>query len=456
MKKIIQYSLAFLLSFNAWMCFANTNALVFVDSPEMPIKVGEGSTDIQYTLKNQNDSHALPIFPSILEKSGSLDQNVLERVNIGVDTDCGPAGSFLLPQSTCTLSYQVVKTPEEATQTLVVEYSNQGGDSITSDIQFTLPPTWAYIVNTANSTDTPNLPSSISKCSFDNSTGLFSGCTTVAGGNAFTPIDMAFATVAGTPYAYVTKANYDNTGRLNLCGVAANGDIGPCTQTGNVSGQPYTGLAFYNASNGLYVYIAETGANQVKKCSVNTTGTAIGFVPASNCTNVPGLSIPSPQYITIKSLGSTTYAYIGTLNTGSNPNKNMQKCTVDHVTGNLSNCGPAISFPFPYSLFLTLSTADVAFATINNATYAYVTAPSGVYTCAVSSSTGRLSCPTSASRAFTNPQGIVTTMINGTQYAYVSHSNVTGVSRCVIQNNGSLSCLDSGASFVNPHGLTIQ
>lgn len=319
-------------------------------------------------------------------------------------------------------------------------------------------PTYAYIVNSGTGSTGS---SSVTQCNIDVTPGATQGhlynCQVTGGGNAFGPIGIGFTTVGTTKYNYVTKSNFltsGGTGRLNLCGVSSTGSLGPCTQTGNVTGTFFTGIAFNTtSSNNQFAYITDSATGAILQCPVIDSNN--GFIPA--CTNALS-NIKSPQFITMQSWGGTTYAYIATANNTIWAYNNMQVCKVNSNDGKLTNCLIAVS------PFIGMNTKQVAFSTVGSTNYAYITTPKGIYTCGVNTSNGTLSgCLIKGNYPLQGPQGIVKTTINGTQYVYATGISSDTVMVCSVNTSsgsskGTLTCSDSGVGsiFVNPIGIAVQ
>lgn len=161
----------------------------------------------------------------------------------------------------------------------------------------------AYVIQQANSM--------ILLCMINDTNGNLNTCgstTTPAGTLWSTPQAIAFANkslTGNTQYAYIT----DTAGSVFQCGVNVDGTLTSCaaTPTSNPGWISPAGIAFATVGGAQYAYVTDASfLPNVFTCLVGSDGTF------SNCqqqTNAPGYSWSQPQFINTATFNAP-YAYI--------------------------------------------------------------------------------------------------------------------------------------------------
>ena len=226
-----------------------------------------------------------------------------------------------------------------------------------------------------------------------------------------------------------------------------NGELSNCTQTAlNYIGNDTdpSGMTFATSNTTQYAYVPSPIFGAIFFCPPNLNDGAI-----DTCRQGPqsDFTFSQPSAIAFATTpGGTQYAYFTDADTTQQTDGAVFQCNVNSDGGNhngqLQNCSPTGNIS-------TLGANGIAFATVNGATYAYITnyGSETVYQCSWSASNGQLSnCVDTASfmnNAWTL-KGIAFGTVNGVQYAYVSDYHVSSpynsgtVWQCTVNNNTGL------------------
>ena len=149
------------------------------------------------------------------------------------------------------------------------------------------------------------------------------------------PSQIAFASVGGSQYAYLTDyASSDVT----ICSIAGSGLFSSCTKITTVIEHP-NGIAIFSASNGKqYAYIADAPGT-VAQCELNLldgTFSSCGLLIV-NADNPPSLS-----GITFANVNATQYAYLSDFSSyqvsGGYSGGKIWVCSLQN-NGSFDSCG---------------------------------------------------------------------------------------------------------------------
>ncbi|KTD55591.1 secreted protein [Legionella santicrucis] len=194
-----------------------------------------------------------------------------------------------------------------------------------------------------------------------NTDGSFNSCieTPTSGAPSWNPVGIAFATVQGVQYAYVTSGSYGLPGNKNVfqCTLNTNGTFNTCIETpatGAPSWNPL-GIAFATVQGIQYAYVADFNGSMYR-CTLNTDGTLNG------CTVTPTVGAPSwlPDGVSFTSVQGIQYAYV------ADYNRNVYRCTLN-TNGTFNTCSVTPIAGAPIWL-----PEQIAFLSYNGAQYAYV------------------------------------------------------------------------------------
>jgi len=258
------------------------------------------------------------------------------------------------------------------------------------------------------------------------------------------------------PTQYLYAANNSNA-TIQRCLLNPDGTISNCLTNPTLDHAPL-GIAFATVNGKQYAYVTvgsawpgeEPGSyNNMYKCDLSAAGTgAPGGTGNLTCTAMAptGFGISdqwvSPSAITFATVDSTQYAYVVD-NDASR--KSVYRCTLwstsDALNGNFQQCNTAVNLAgIPH---------NIVFATISGTQYAYVTDPVGghVNLCTLNpndpgifSTCTPTGAPNTSPGLWITPAGIaIATAGNGHSYAYVSDNSANGVFQCLINNDGTLS-----------------
>lgn len=181
-----------------------------------------------------------------------------------------------------------------------------------------------------------------------NPDGSFSSCSAATPQTFPAPYGITFATVNGTQYAYLADAGMGgagNYGNVYQCQLNSNGSfVVPCVDTITIAPQwiPYA-VAFTSVAGTQYAYVSDngtsTGNGNVYVCQLNP---ADGLF--TQCDPASSTPLWNPYFIAFATLNGQQYAYvadvIGSLGGG------MYRCVLANSgAGALSNCLPTPTFP---------------------------------------------------------------------------------------------------------------
>ncbi|MDR3491355.1 MAG: hypothetical protein P4M12_04830 [Gammaproteobacteria bacterium] len=245
---------------------------------------------------------------------------------------------------------------------------------------------------------------------------------------------------AGNGYCLFSVSNSASK-LLSISGPAGAMSISLCLNAkGPLSCQNFSGST--NFTN--YGYVSDVNANQIFKCTINSTG---GF---ENCVDSGNTGIPISVPLGIALNSSFNRAYIVLTN-----NNQVLQCPIDS-NGNLGNCidsgNTGIDFNHPISLaFNKLNTlAYVTDQNANSVSVCPITAGGSFGNCRDSGNTGA---------AFDAPVGI---FINSSgNFAYITNQGGSNnVFKCPILANGNFGACSnanvSGFVFTKPDNLVLN
>ena len=264
------------------------------------------------------------------------------------------------------------------------------------------------------------------QCALD-ADGQFKSCLASLSKNKtskdWSPFDVAFATVNKTPYAYIADAS---NGVAYQCTLNADGTFKDCSATpSNALPWDPNSVAITTVNNKQYAYVADSNGH-VYQCTLKSNGTFETCLPTKP-KNVP---IWNPVSVAFSTPSETQYAYVATRN-----NNTLYQCNLDSVDGTLQLCTPT-----PSDHALPWTPVDVAFAKVNKKQYAYVASlyNHSVYRCALNYANGALkdclATPSTSPPAW-SPAGVAFATVNEVQYAYVTTTgNSNGVFQCSLNS----------------------
>jgi hypothetical protein len=260
-----------------------------------------------------------------------------------------------------------------------------------------------------------------------------SGCTlsvtyspTAAASGTLT-LNFSYADNAGTantgsvsiPYSAILQHGYvvDSGTAVYICNIASDHTLSGCASTGGLS-DPFA-ITF----NGSFAYVSDFNYNNVYVCAVAVDGTL------SNCATT-GSGFDSPTRMSIDG----SYFYVG----NANGSGNITYCTINSLTGALSNCASSTSLG---------QLADVT----TNGNLAYATGWYGsINLCTVTSGGSLSNCAVTASSL---SSGNLQVALSTDGYAYIVDATL-GVSGCTVNNDGTLTACTT-AIFNNDFVLSI-
>ena len=228
----------------------------------------------------------------------------------------------------------------------------------------------------------------------DAANGTFSTCTATPASppSGWGPRAIAFTSFLGVPYAYVTDVDGGEVFQCSInVGGPSNGSFSTCTAVPGASFSAPYGIAFATIGGFQYAYISDAGAGggtpgDVYQCSFNADGSVFTACPTTPT------SPPSwvPYSLTFGTTAGTRYAYVA--DNGTSTVGNVYQCVLN-TNGTLSGCTPTPSTtPTPTSDWVPF---QIAFATLQGKQYAYVAASQG------SSAGGMFVCSMDGSGLFT-------------------------------------------------------
>lgn len=415
---------------------AKTQPLDFVlPLPTIPGSIPLGAeVPVTYTVINNVSTAFLPIFTQILDAEGNPSDDVITRINIGSDGDCGVPGTLLAPHQECSIDLIIQPNLHgETSYFLDVDY--QGRVPLTTEISFNTSAPFFYVSNAGNNT--------VTSCEEEISGG-FDDCVNSGGTFSAPPAGIAIQSVNATSYAYVVNQANDTVLQCTID--STTGLFSSCVDSGAgaVFNNPF-GIAFKSSDSGLYAYIVSLNDQTVYQCLVNATSGKL----LTTCTTATNVSLSAPYGLTVHTIDAEDYAYI--VNTGTS---SVIQCRVDLSSAQLNSCldsGMDDVFNTPKNIAFFESNAD----------YAYVTDPGDnlVWQCSINAISGDFSsCVNSGASSLNDPLGIAFATVNSVNYAYISNDANTTVTKCTVGTSGALSACSNmtiGNGLSDPWGVTF-
>ncbi|MFI4936897.1 MAG: beta-propeller fold lactonase family protein [Candidatus Berkiellales bacterium] len=256
--------------------------------------------------------------------------------------------------------------------------------------------------------------------------------------------------------AYITNFNPSGAkaNSVTLCTLKPNGSFDSCMDSGVNNGNFDSPLVITLNKNENTAYITNygniTGNYRVSKCSIETTGSALGQFINPCVDSGAGSAFTHPFGIVLNKNESITYV---ANNTG---NSSVSKCMVTNgslnacvdsgagvITGNNGPCGIVLN-----------KTGTLAYVTTDNSnTVMKCTISNGMFT----------TCTSTGAGFFNGPVGIALNNLGNiayiTNFGNGSGATVPGntVTICSIDNTGNFTtCKDSGFTFNSPFGVTLN
>ena len=167
------------------------------------------------------------------------------------------------------------------------------------------------------------------------------------------PSQIAFATVNGTQYAYVTDGSTVYQCTLDTSGQVTNGQFTGCTPISS-STPASSGIAIAAVNGAQYAYLVDSSSSTINFCPFNNDGTF------ASCNSV-GTGITRPNGIAITTVNGGSYAYIV-----DSANALVDLCALDNA-GFFPSCN-GMKVDYTNNTALT----GITFGTVNGTQYAYV------------------------------------------------------------------------------------
>jgi len=142
--------------------------------------------------------------------------------------------------------------------------------------------------------------------------GALTNCNAVTNGVT----EYSAGIFVGPNLAYVTP----NGGNVQACAVAANGDLGPCTDTG------IAGDSGAITVSGKFAFLASWSAQAVRSCPIGNDGSLAACISSPVPGVGQGFSVSTAVYV------ENAYTVTGS---------DVQHCVVNATTGALSACAPS-------------------------------------------------------------------------------------------------------------------
>lgn len=393
------------------------------------------STTVIYTVKN-NVPKALPLSISGIS-------NGIERTQVA--NDCNnklPAGP-----STCNLGIMINPPTSQVgstiDQTLQINY--QGRTPLTSQISFT---TSQFVYGT--------LIDQVNQYNANPVNGLLSSGVT-AGSN--TAVVLAFATVGNVQYAYATD---QGNSIIYRCSINTDGTFSSCVSAVSDNslidaGASPRGLAFTTINGTQYAYITDINNSVIFQCFFNNNLDGLFDTCTQQNPTFTSGSFSSPIGISFGTVDSHQYAYVADVGVST-----TFQCSLNDVTGAVTVCSSTPVSPPSWT------PAYVILKSIRGTTYAYVAsqASPAIYKCPVNND-GSLSSICTITPQINPPSGvnwlpgyIAFATFSGTQYAYIASANGSaggGIYRCILDNVGEFQdCQFTGGPFTYPPSYPIS
>ena len=251
-------------------------------------------------------------------------------------------------------------------------------------------------------------------------------------GMAAPTFSYAYIVNGGTVAGGITQCLInDSTGSLGSCSLAIDGGF-----------SRLRGIAI----NESYAYVTNA-TGSVDQCPISSTGIGACSNAGSGLSSVKGIAF------------NNGYAYITSVISGF---PNIQQCTVNSISGALSNCVTAVTYGENDSNEgITISNGY-----LYNLNYHHSNYSDGVDVCAINPITGILSgCVQSVPEHNDGNYDLQygSSIAINNSYAYVTIKSADGdyansVVKCVVNQNGTLanSCTPTGSGFVVPYGIAIS
>jgi hypothetical protein len=424
---LIRYALLACL-FCSSTAFATATVSLSAPNPAVLASYASNSSQtVIYTVTNNVPNKSFPF--TISGISAPLSRTT-------VSNDCNqtiPAGP-----STCNIGIAISPTAGEVgltiNQTLQLNY--QGRTPLTSQLSFSvIQQFFAYVLPTI-------FPQIIDQFTIDTTTGLLSSNPATAySSNTQTYKQLTFASVNGTQYAYVTDPNIG----VYQCTINnTNGSFNTCTALSAPPGWIPYGIAFATVNNVQYAYVTDVGNGNIFQCSLNSNGSF------SSCATATPQTFFAPYDIAFATINSIQYAYVTDAGSGGVGNYgDVYQCLLNN-DGTFSACTIAtslISTPLwiPYSIAFT-SLAGIQYAYVSDNGTSTTPANGNVYLCLLDANGLFTQCnPTPSSTPIQwNPYFMAFATLNDIQYAYVTdvQGPLSGrMYRCILADNdaGALS-----------------
>lgn len=264
----------------------------------------------------------------------------------------------------------------------------------------------------------------INQCGLDTSNGEFLSPCAIAysdNGNPQTQFfgKLTFGIVNGVQFGYVT----DQGGFVYQCTINATGGFDNCRATtpSLISPNPPTSwaphdIAFATVSGTQYAYVTDVDQGYIFQCSLDSTG---NFTTCSAMTSISNFA--APYGINFATFGGIQYAYIADAGFGPGYPGYIYQCKVNN-DGSFQTCNVMLGQNAPDWI-----PYGIDFATVNEVQYAYVadngtSATTGhVYRCTLNPDGSFAACTSSPNSPTANwvPSDIAFATLDGTQYAYV-------------------------------------
>jgi hypothetical protein len=246
-----------------------------------------------------------------------------------------------------------------------------------------------------------------------------SQCYNPSQNNTIKVISQQYAYLPGSLDGNIYQCTFDSTtGLFSSC---------PITY----SNQDFNGAAtitFATIGETRYAYLA-VRPSYIYQCTLNPDGSfkvCISLTLPDDFVNL--------NSITFATVAGTQYAYISQMGASPGPSPMVHRCSLN-LDGSLNVCMPTNSMPFGSN------PNGVAFATVNQTQYAYVSDNGlGVVNQCTLNPIGAFNTCTSTpmnNSPFNTPENVAFATVEGTQYAYVADDSNNAIYQCTLNNNGS-------------------
>lgn len=285
--------------------------------------------------------------------------------------------------------------------------------------------------------------------------GLLSSATTSTNTTA---VVLAFATVGNVQYAYTTdQAN----GIVYRCSINVDGTLSACVSAIsdnsliNAGANPY-GIAFTTINGTQYAYVTDISNSVIFQCFFSNSSDGLFDTCTQQNPTIASGGFSSPLGISFGTVNDIQYAYIADVGV-----TNVFQCSLDALTGAITLCSSTpIGAP-------SWAPAYVILKSISGTTYAYVAsqAAPAIYKCAVNNDGSLSTC--AVTPPINPPSGInwapgyiAFATFSGTQYAYIASANGSGgggIYQCILDNLGEFQdCQLTGGPFAYPPSYPLS